>query len=124
MSFVRSSGPGGQNVNKTNTKARLRWPVADSPSLNDRVKARFQQRFGSRLTASGELIITSQRYRDQSRNADDCFEKLKTMLAEAAVPPKPRKKTKPTKASKERRLKQKRKQSTKKKLRRPPPMDE
>lgn len=120
FTYMRSSGPGGQNVNKVNTKARLRWPVAASPSLPDDVKRRFLSRNRRRITTEGDVIITSQRFRDQAKNAADCLEKLRGLLFEAASPPKRRKKTKPTRSSKERRLKGKRERSEKKERRRPP----
>lgn len=119
FTFARSSGPGGQNVNKLNTKALLRWPVISSPSLPEAVLRRLLSKFGRRVTAEGDLLITSQRFRDAGRNVADCLEKLRKILAEAAVPPKPRKSTKPTRASVRRRLDQKRKQSQKKQRRRP-----
>ena len=118
FTFSRSGGPGGQNVNKVASKATLRWDVAGSPSLPPAVRQRFEQRYSSRLTVEGELLITSQRYRDQGRNIADCLEKLRTMLAEVARPPKPRRPTKPSKASRQRRLTGKRKQSEKKTQRR------
>ena len=118
FTFSRSGGPGGQNVNKVASKATLRWDVAGSPSLPPAVRQRFEQRYASRLTVEGELLITSQRYRDQGRNIADCLEKLRTMLAEVARPPKPRRPTKPSKASRQRRLTGKRKQSEKKTQRR------
>jgi len=80
FSFARSSGPGGQNVNKVNSKAMLRWPVRANLSLPAEVRQRFLARFGSRLTVDGDLLITSQRYRDQGRNVADCLEKLREML--------------------------------------------
>ena len=104
FTFTRSSGPGGQNVNKVSSKAQLRWQAVGSPSLPDDVKARFRARFGSRLTGDGELLIASQRYRDQRRNMDDCLEKLRAMLLEIVVPPRRRKPTKPKRTSIERRL--------------------
>ena len=120
FTFMRSSGPGGQNVNKVNSKARLRWPVKDSPSLDEAVKRRFLAKNARRLTSEGELIITSQRYRDQPKNVADCLEKLRELLLEAASPPKRRRRTKPSRASKERRLKGKRERSERKERRRPP----
>jgi ribosome-associated protein len=120
FSFARSSGPGGQNVNKVSTKATLRWPVLTSPSLPEPVRERFFLRYRRRITAEGELVITSQRFRDAGRNVADCLEKLRKMLADVAVTPKRRKTTKPTRASVERRLEQKRKHSRKKRLRRKP----
>jgi ribosome-associated protein len=118
FTFVRSSGPGGQNVNKVNSKAVLRWNASTSPGLPDAVRQRFVGRFGGRLTEHGDLVLTSQRYRDQKRNEDDCLEKLKAMLAAVAHPPKRRRKTKPTRASVERRKEQKRETSHKKQQRR------
>lgn len=119
FTFVRSSGPGGQNVNKLNTKALLRWPVTRSTSLPEAVRRRFLAKYRRRVTAEGDLLITSQRFRDAGRNVADCLEKLRKMLAEAAVAPKSRKPTRPTRASVRRRLDQKRRQSRKKRQRRP-----
>lgn len=121
FTFVRSSGPGGQNVNKVNTKAMLRWPFTASPSLSGAVRARFLARYSSRLTIAGELIITSQRFRDQGKNRDDCLEKLREMLAAIAVAPIRRRKTKPSRGSVERRLTQKRQISGRKQQRRDRP---
>lgn len=120
FTFARSSGPGGQNVNKLNTKATLRWSVQQSPSLPEAVRKRLLKRYSRRVTAGGELLVTSQRFRDAGRNVADCLEKLRAMLAEVAAPPKPRKPTKPSAASVQRRLDQKRKRSQKKQRRRPP----
>jgi ribosome-associated protein len=120
LSFVRSSGPGGQNVNKVSSKAQLRWNVAASPSLPDDVRRRLVAKLGRRLTASGEVVLTSQRYRDQHRNADDCLEKLAEMIRAAAVPPRKRRPTRPTRASQERRVKSKQSHGAKKRLRRTP----
>jgi ribosome-associated protein len=118
FTFVRSSGPGGQNVNKVNSKAVLRWNVRASSGVADAVRQRFISRFGGRLTESGDLVLASQRFRDQKRNEDDCLEKLRAMLAAVAHPPKRRRKTKPTRASVERRKVQKRETSHKKQRRR------
>jgi ribosome-associated protein len=114
FSFSRSSGPGGQNVNKLNTKALLRWKIHQSPSLPEGVRQRFVARFHRRINSEGELLVSSQRFRDAGRNVADCLEKLRQMLAEVAHPPKQRKATRPTKASRERRLREKRKRSEKK----------
>jgi ribosome-associated protein len=114
FTYVRSSGPGGQNVNKVNSKAVLRWAAKDSPSLPLGVRARLLERHASRLTETGDLVITSDRFRDQGRNAADCLEKLRQLLLEIAHPPKPRKATKPTKGSKRRRVEGKKLQSAKK----------
>jgi ribosome-associated protein len=117
-SFVRSSGPGGQNVNKVASKAVLRWNVVASPSLPDDVKARLQLQQRSRITSEGDLLVTSQRYRDQERNRLDCLEKLTQMLRTASVVPKKRRKTKPTRGAHERRLAAKKKRSALKSSRR------
>src|SRR5687767_7971779 len=101
FTFARSSGPGGQNVNKVNSKALLRWPVTVSPSLPDEVRLRFIQRYRRRMTDTGDVLISSQRYRDQARNVDDCLEKLREMILAVAQPPRVRRKTKPSRASKQ-----------------------
>jgi ribosome-associated protein len=118
FTFVRSSGPGGQNVNKVNSKAVLRFSIEQSPGVPEGVRGRFINRFGNRLTEAGELVVTSQRHRDQRRNADDCIAKLEEMLAAVARPPRRRKKTRPTRASVERRKEQKRARSKTKSNRR------
>ena len=110
-SYVRSGGPGGQNVNKVASKAVLRWNLAASPSLPEDVKARLRARQANRITAEGDLVLTSQRYRDQERNRQDCLDKLREMIAEAAVRPKTRRKTKPTRGSQEARLRAKKRRA-------------
>ena len=117
-SFVRSSGPGGQNVNKVNSKAILRWNALASDALAGDVRQRFLARYGRRLTAGGELIVASQRYRDQRRNIDDALEKLRAMLQEIAEPPKRRRRTKPTRSSVAERIQSKQARSRTKQLRR------
>jgi ribosome-associated protein len=117
FTFARSSGPGGQNVNKVSSKATLRWPVLTTRSLPEPVRERFLAKYRRRVTAQGDLRITSQRFRDAGRNVADCLEKLREMLAQVAVAPKRRRPTKPTAASVRRRLDQKRKHSRKKRLR-------
>lgn len=121
FSFVRSSGPGGQNVNKVNSKAVLRWDARRSTALPVDVRERFEAKFSSRLTTEGHLLISSQRYRDQGRNADDCLEKLRTMLGSVAVAPRRRRPTKPSRAAVARRLDAKQAQSRKKQTRRSKP---
>ena len=116
--FAKSSGPGGQHVNKTSSKALLRWNVVGSPSIPESVRTRFLARYGTRVTKEGELVLTSQRFRDQGRNCADCLEKLRAMLVAVARPPRPRRKTKPTAASRERRLTDKKRRSDKKRTRR------
>ena len=101
--YVRSSGPGGQNVNKVNSKAVLRWSVLHSPSLPADVRERFLARYRSRITAEGDFIVASQRYRDQGRNVADVLEKLTALVAAVAVPAKKRRPTKPTRGSVRRR---------------------
>jgi ribosome-associated protein len=108
FSFARSSGPGGQNVNKVSSKAVLRWSIERSPSLPDDVRERFRARYPRRITADGDVVIQSQRFRDQGRNVADCLAKLRGLLLEVAVPPKRRRKTRPSRASIERRLSGKR----------------
>ena len=115
--YVRSSGPGGQNVNKTATKAVLRWNVAESPGLSEAARRRFRERFATRVSAAGEVVIASDRYRDQPRNTEDCIARLRSMLEAIARPPRPRRATRPTKASRERRLQDKRERSGVKNLR-------
>lgn len=118
--FARSGGPGGQNVNKVNSKALLRWNPSESPSLPPAVKERLLRSVGSRLTKEGELLITSQLTRDQSRNVEDCLEKVRGLILAAAKPPRARRASRPTLASKERRIETKLRRSTTKKLRRKP----
>jgi ribosome-associated protein len=116
--FVRSGGPGGQNVNKVASKAVLRWNVVASPSLPDDIKIRLQQQQQSRITNDGDLLLTSQRYRDQERNRLDCLDKLAGMIRAAAVAPKRRRKTKPSRGAHERRLAAKKRRSALKSSRR------
>ncbi|HTL10974.1 MAG TPA: alternative ribosome rescue aminoacyl-tRNA hydrolase ArfB [Bdellovibrionota bacterium] len=108
---VRSSGPGGQNVNKTSTCAELRWNVRGSPSLPQDIKDRFMDRYASRLTGDGEVILQSDVYRELPRNRVECLERLRRMMLTVADPPKPRKATKPTRSSKKRRVEGKRRRS-------------
>jgi ribosome-associated protein len=119
-SFVRSGGPGGQNVNKVASKAVLRWDAVNSPSLPDEVRTRFLSQQKHRVTNSGELIVTSQRYRDQERNRQDCLGKLREMIHLAVFVPRPRKPTKPSRGSKEARLRAKQMRSRVKSARRRP----
>ncbi|MCI0642611.1 MAG: aminoacyl-tRNA hydrolase [Gemmataceae bacterium] len=118
FSFARSGGPGGQNVNKVASKAILRWNVFATSALTLDVKSRFLRLHQSRITAAGDLLITSQVYRDQLRNQESCLAKLRQLLAQALHPPKPRKKTKPTRGSRERRLQSKQHRSKRKQGRR------
>ncbi|MGA2253657.1 MAG: alternative ribosome rescue aminoacyl-tRNA hydrolase ArfB [Thermoguttaceae bacterium] len=118
ITFARSSGPGGQNVNKVNSKAILRWAVGSSSSLPEPVRERFLKKYGNRLTTEGELLVTSQRYRDAPRNLQDCLEKLRAMMLSVVHPQKRRRQTHPTRGSVERRLEGKRRQSSAKQSRR------
>lgn len=117
-SFARSGGPGGQNVNKVASKAVLRWNLSVNSSLPADVKTRLQQQQRNRITTTGDLLISSERTRDQERNREDCLEKLRQMILRALTPPKPRKKTKPSRGAKERRLAEKKRRSATKALRR------
>ena len=111
LSFARSSGPGGQNVNKVSSKAVLHFDVLTTPSLPPDVKQRFLKRYQGRVTNAGEVVIHSEEFRDQPRNIQACHEKLRQMVLTVLRPPKKRKATKPTKGSKVRRLKEKKKRS-------------
>ena len=117
IAFIRSPGPGGQNVNKVATAAQLRFSLAHSPSLPDPVKRRAAALAGSRLTTEGEIVITASRHRTQAMNRDDALDRLADILRAALVPPKPRRATRPTLASKTRRLNGKTKRGATKKLR-------
>jgi len=122
--FVHSSGPGGQNVNKVATAVQLRFDVANSPSLSDEVRGRLTTLAGRKITAGGVLLIEARRYRTQERNRADATARLVELIRKAAVKPKPRRKTKPTLASKHRRLESKRQRGETKKLRRSVRRDE
>lgn len=118
FSFSRSSGPGGQNVNKVNSRVQLRWNVVASPHLPDSVKMRFTKKFNRRITSEGEIVIASQRFRDQGRNVADSLNKLREMILSVATPPKQRKPTQVSRRAKQRRLNDKKKLSQKKQNRR------
>jgi ribosome-associated protein len=116
-SFVRASGPGGQNVNKVASAVQLRFDVRRSSSLPNDVAVRLMKLAGRRLTQDGVLVITAQRFRSQEQNRQDALDRLIALVRQAAVPPTPRRKTKPTRASKERRLEGKSRRAQVKSLR-------
>ncbi|MCH2533734.1 MAG: aminoacyl-tRNA hydrolase [Bdellovibrionales bacterium] len=115
ISFAKSSGPGGQNVNKTNTKVILSWNVSASHSVNEEVKDLLLKKLN--LTNDGRLVIHSDKFRSQDRNKHDCIQKFKKFISSALYVAPKRKKTKPTRAAKEKRLKDKKSRSEIKKTR-------
>jgi ribosome-associated protein len=112
--YARSSGPGGQNVNKVNSKAVLRWNVVQTRSIPEMVRIRFLATYQSKINHLGEVGLSSDRYRDQIRNREDCLDKLKEMLSAVWRPPKIRRETKPTRSSQRSRLASKQAHSEKK----------
>ena len=121
--FARAGGPGGQNVNKVASKAVLRWDLAANTTLPADVKQRLRQQQKRYLTTTGELVISSQAYRDQDRNRQDCLDKLRQAILRALVRPKTRKATRPTRASHARRLQAKRHRAAAKSRRQRPAED-
>jgi ribosome-associated protein len=119
--FIRASGPGGQNVNKVASAAQLRFDARNSPSLPEPVRVRLVRLAGKRATQDGVIVITAQRFRSQERNRDDARERLVALIRRAAEPPKPRRRTRPGAAQREARLTAKSRRASLKRQRRPPP---
>jgi ribosome-associated protein len=116
-SFVRASGPGGQNVNKLATAVQLRFDVRGSPSLPAEVRARLEKLAGARMTREGVLVIAAQRHRTQARNRQDALERLVDLVRRAAIEPRARRPTRPTAAARERRIEVKKRRAGIKRLR-------
>jgi ribosome-associated protein len=124
LEFVRASGPGGQHVNKTATAVQLRFDAAKCPSLSDDLRKRLSRLAGRRMTSGGILVIDARRFRTQDRNRQDAIDRLVKLIRKAAEKPKHREKTRPTVASRGRRLEAKRHQAGKKRLRQSVPPTE
>jgi ribosome-associated protein len=122
--FIRASGPGGQNVNKVASAAQLRFDLRGSPSLPEAIKARLAGLAGHRLTQDGVIVITARRFRSQERNREDARDRLVTLIRRAVEPPKPRRKTRPSAGQREERLSAKARRASVKRQRRVAPGDE
>lgn len=119
LSYARSGGPGGQHVNKTSSKVLLRWNLTRSTAPSDFERARLEESLASRLTEDGDLLLTSERHREQSRNVEDVLARFTEMLRKGLERPKPRKNTRPSRRQKQRRLDDKRRRGDIKRQRRP-----
>ncbi|MFT7622265.1 MAG: ribosome-associated protein [Myxococcota bacterium] len=117
FTWARSGGPGGQHVNKTETRAVLRWNLAASPSVPDPLKARAQRRLASRITNTGDVVLSCGRNRSRERNRQECLQRLSTLLVAAFVVPKRRKPTRPSRGAVERRIGKKKRRGDQKKQR-------
>lgn len=120
FTFARSGGPGGQNVNKVNSKAMLQWNVSRSGALPEEIRLRFLTAWSKRMTKEGCVMVSSQRYRDQGKNVADCLSRLREMILEVSVAPTARKASKPSRGAKQRRLSEKKVVSERKQGRRRP----
>jgi len=124
LDYIRSPGPGGQNVNKLATAVQLRFDVTGSPHLTSEIKIRLLELAGSRATGTGEIVINAHRFRSQEKNREDAIERLVTLIQRAEYKPAPRQPTRPTRASRERRLAVKRNRSMIKRNRKTPHQQE
>lgn len=124
FSYARSPGPGGQNVNKVNSKVILKWTIQKTKSMPESVKARFYKKYSKRISKEGEFVLSSHRFRDQGRNVADCLSKLREMILAVAAEPKVRKKKKISAGAKRRRLENKKRNSQTKQSRRSPKFDD
>ncbi len=117
LTFSRSQGPGGQNVNKVNSKVTIHWDLKYSTSVSAFIKRRIQYKYSNRINNDGQLVLSSQQHREQHRNREDCYQKLRVIIGDALNPRKTRKTSSPTRASKQRRLDNKKKRSRRKSMR-------
>lgn len=123
FTFARSSGPGGQNVNKVSSKAVMRWNVTETNSISEPLRQRFLARYRNRIAKDGCIVLHGQKYRDQARNMDDCKLRIKAMILDVVAPPMKRRPTKPSRGAQKRRLQSKKQNSEKKQGRQKPKPD-